>query len=575
MCDRCASSSSIFFKTVIVLSAALIGRLFLPQLCLPAAAQVSINELYYDHPGTDTGFEFIELINMSPVPLSLYRFRIEFHNGAGAGWSGIWSGSTSDTIPANGLFVVGETDVNPRPDAVVTLALQNGPDAIRLVSEEVQLDLVGYGALDDPSYYETSPAPDVTAGFSLGRSPDGGDSDDNLRDFAVLRPSPSAFNIPRRDLSIEADPRNPRIIDAGAALSISFLVRNDGTASIPEDAFTVELWDSNGSSSRLLDAVPGRALEPGERAAFGFQAGLPGGYHRLQGRLRLPGDERSWNDRVEFVVRAGTPPVLISEVMSYPASGCPQYVEIFNCGPEEIECAGWLIRDASHAPVPFPSLKMAPREYIVLTPERSQLLDCFSAANESSAYQIDGSWPYLNHTGSGPIADSVEIADKFGLAVDRIGYPPQESALRGLSMERVDLYPGTGKHTWILSSSPYGGTPGEPNSIVTESPPSGGSMACSPNPFSLRDEVLLIEISAAEAVERVVIAVYDLDGIRLRDVGSAERVPALFVWDGRGRNGSFVGAGIYIVACETYFRSGGMCVERVVVGCGENRIGRK
>jgi hypothetical protein len=465
--------------------------------------------------------------------------------------------------------------VQPFPDAVAVLALQNGPDAIRLASGEAQLDLVGYGALNNPAYYELEPAQDAAAGFSLCRVPDGEDTDDNRSDFAALLPNPGAYNVPRRDLSINPDPLLVRVVEADAIAPVSCFVRNEGIHAIPANAFTTELWDSSRYDVRLLGTIPGCALDPGEQVNIEVQAVLPRGYHWLRGRLRLSGDERSRNDSIEFVMRAGTPPVLISEVMSYPANGSPQYVELFNGGSEEADCAGWFIRDAAHAPVPFPPLAIAPRGYSALTPDRSQLLSTFPAAGEGTIVQVDGSWPYFNHTGSGQYADSVEISDMFGFVVDRIAYPPQESTLRGRSIERVDLYPGNGKHTWILSSSPYGGTPGARNSVFRESPPSGGSIACSPNPFSLRDEVLLIELSTAEDVERVVVSVYDLSGMRLHEVGASARTPALFVWDGRGRNGSFVGPGIYLVVCEKFFRDGGKGVERVVVGCGEKRFGGK
>ena len=137
-------------------------------------ARVLINELYYDHPGTDTGHEFIELINSSIAPADISGAAIEFHNGTGTTWTLVCKFPAASTIAPDGLFVVGGNLVLPLPHAVITYSLQNGPDAIRLVDAEGHvLDTVGYGALDDPAYVETMGAAKVPAGKSIARALDG------------------------------------------------------------------------------------------------------------------------------------------------------------------------------------------------------------------------------------------------------------------------------------------------------------------------------------------------------------------------------------------------------------------
>ena len=58
-------------------------------------------------------------------------------------------------------------------------------------------------------------------------------------------------------------------------------------------------------------------------------------------------------------------------------------------------------------------------------------------------------------------------------------------------------------------------------------------------------------------------------GRRVRDIGSALRLPAVMIWDGNDNAGVRVTPGFYIVACELTPSSavGETRVEKVVVGC--------
>lgn len=573
MCGRLLFSSLFPHGTDRILLAVCAGSAF---FCPPAAdvarGQVLINEIYYDHPGTDEGFEFVELMNVSESPASLREYSIEFHNGAGEGWTPVWSGGAGDSIAASGLFLIGEPRVDPHPDSIVQLNLQNGPDAVRLLKGGVQVDVLGYGPLDDPLYYEAGCAPDVPAGSSLGRIPDGRDTDDNLADFKQLKPSPGRLNLPLRDLSIHSDPGFERVVEPGEVSAISFIVRNDGIRNVEANEFALEVRDSSALSVELIAGIGGAAIAPGESWRFECPAALQYGYHWITASIRHPGDERPWNDSLTTVVRAGNPGVVISEVMSYPGDDCPQYIELYNCAGEPADPAGWRIRDCSHEPQAIAdSARVLPSHaYAVVTHDAEGLAAAFVRLDPERVIEIEGTWPSLNHTGTASFADSIVITDRFGLAVDRAAYPPQESRTKGTSIERADLYPGERMHTWILSSSPEGGTPGGENSVFMERPPSGPGMTLSPNPFELGTEALLIEIPFLPRVERVVVAVYDIHGSVVREAGTACGLPAVFVWDGKRADGTDVDSGIYVVACEEFFAGNERRVERAVVGCGKS-----
>lgn len=169
-------------------------------------AQVVINEVDYDQPGTD-GAEFIEIKNVGTSAFPLQYLAVVLVNGAG-GTSQTYLTISSPSWPAlepGGYFVIcGNTAATPDCDHLATPAtnlIQNGvPDAIALVntqSDEV-LDAVSYGG-SILGYTEGTGTTAVDANSmddrSLNRWPDGADSNDNNADFRVGCSTPGATNF--------------------------------------------------------------------------------------------------------------------------------------------------------------------------------------------------------------------------------------------------------------------------------------------------------------------------------------------------------------------------------------------
>ena len=93
---------------------------------------------------------------------------------------------------------MGGAKVAPPPDAIVTLELQNGPDAVRVVWPDGAIEVVGYGALEFAEYSCGAPAPWTwPPGQSLARVPDAADLGSNALDFRAATPSPGRANQPR------------------------------------------------------------------------------------------------------------------------------------------------------------------------------------------------------------------------------------------------------------------------------------------------------------------------------------------------------------------------------------------
>jgi len=292
--------------------------------CAPPARPI-VTEVFYDAIGDDTGLEFVELWNPASAPYPLAGLRLEAGDGAGPGrWTTRWTGAVTDTLPPLGRFVIGGARVSPAPQVVMELALQNGPDAVRLVWPDGAVEVVGYGALADPEYYCGSPAPDVAAGQSLARVPDGADLGSNARDFRAAAPSPGRANQPGRDLalvrgSLALAPEQP---GPGAPATLSGRLVNRGGTAVAADEATL----AAGAGGAALGG--GRlevALSPGDTAAFTIALpALPAGKLVIEARLALAGDEEPGNDADSLTARVGPGPLAITEIQFHPAAGLSQ-----------------------------------------------------------------------------------------------------------------------------------------------------------------------------------------------------------------------------------------------------------
>jgi hypothetical protein len=457
------------------------------------------------------------------------------------------------------------------PHALVELALQNGPDAIRVVDAAGNvLDVVGYGGLDDATHSESMGAAAVDAGESIARTPDGRDTGDNSRDFVAATPTPSGWNVARHDagvvLAAGTSARAGR--ERAGVERIALDISNHGLADIAAGAVAIEMRDS--SSAGVIVGAPAynaATIAPGTLARVIVEILLSQpGYHWIDLTLRYAGDERADNDGVAVVRRVGRPRVLVSEIMSAPRDGCPQFVELYNAGPDPVDLTGYSLRDMRSAParIGAESLLVAARSFVVVSDDAALLRACARV----DAHDVAGTWPSFNKSGSA-FADSIVVTDAFGIVVDAVSYPGVKTGTVGRSLERIDLFGADAPRdaVWRLSSDD-GGSPGRPGEGSLETPPRAGCEV-SPNPFMPTDgDLMRVVVVPSSGVERVVVRIYDTRGRRVCDMGAADTFPAVLLWDGRRDGGDIVRAGIYVLACETFDAAGvRVGVEKVVVGC--------
>ncbi len=389
-----------------------------------------VAEVLYDAIGDDTGWEFVEFHNPFDRALPLAGARLEAGDGSGPGrWTLRWTGNAVDSVPAGGRFVVGGAKVLPYPQAVVTLELQNGPDALRVVWPDGTVEVVGYGAHEFAEYSCGAPAVDVAPGQSLARVPDGADLGSNAADFRAAVPSPGRPNQPQRDLAVPAGSLalTPGQPEPGAAARLTGRIENRGaTAVAAGEAMLVAAATAPPAAGEvpLFARAVGVALASGDTVVFDEPLALEAGKWRLRLAVALPGDETPANDADSLLVRAGAGPLEATEIQFHPAAGEGEWVEVRNRSGAPLDLRGFTLADRGSARgVPADGEgALAPESLAVLAQDRAALLGMFPALDARRVWSARP-WSTLNNSDdSTGFADAVVLREVDGTLCQRVDY---------------------------------------------------------------------------------------------------------------------------------------------------------
>jgi hypothetical protein len=473
--------------------------------CAPPGRPI-VTEVYYDAPGDDTGYEFVELHHTGDASASLNGVRLEAGDGAAPGrWTLRWAGGPADSIAPRARFVVGGSKVAPTPDRIVTLELQNGPDAVRLVWPDGTSEVVGWGAHDFDEYHCGASAPDVAGGRSLARIPDAAATGSNAGDFRAAEPSPGAPNLRSRDAALVQGhmalaPEQP---EPGGGATLTLLLTNLGAS----------VWDAGEArltvSGELLPApleTPGPSLAAGETAQVVVAlAALHAGRAALVARVALAGDEGPGNDADTLLARVGSGPLELSEIQFHPAQAEGEWIEVRNVTREPLALEQFRVGDRSGAGGGVePGAALAPDSLAVLAQDPTALRMAQPALDGARVRRVTP-WAALNNSDDATgVADQVVITEADGVPVERVSYSAQGIAT-GVTLERAG-------RTW-RPSAVAGGTPLAPPR-PSESVP--GGFRAEPRRLRAAGETVRFAWELPWESAKVTLELYDLDGRRTR-----------------------------------------------------------
>ncbi len=260
----------------------------------------------------------------------------------------------------------------------------------------------------------------------------------------------------------------PPVPQAFGSVLITARIRNVGRQALPRLEVSC-YWDANADS--LLDpaellGIPQLVDElevAGSRTvAFPWEA-LPAGVHRVAVEVLCAGDQRPANNRrfAELMVAFPAGQVVVNEIMYAPLPGQPEWVELYNAGPGEVNLYRWGIGDASSGRRVFGTSRMViPEGGFVVVAADSSLVFQFGPL-PAPLLTVGQGWPALNND-----QDQVRVYDPTGMIVDSVRYLSSWGMRAGVSLERVRYEWGSQEQTnWRLSAAPEGGSPGRQNSV--------------------------------------------------------------------------------------------------------------
>jgi hypothetical protein len=512
----------------------LVRGLFALAGCAPPTHPV-VNEVYYDAPGDDTGWEFVELYNPLDHDVALAGLVLEAGDGAGAGrWTVRWTGVLRDTIRAHSRFVVGGAGVVPAADAIVTLALQNGPDGLRLTWPDGAREVVGWGALAFPEYACGAPGADVAAGFSLARVPDGADRGGNALDFRAADPSPGRANQPGVDLALSRGTvaLSPDTPEPGGALLVHARVLNRGATALASGAARI-VAAGDALADTLRASLPASAPDETLQVALAGNAG-GAGRRMLCVRVIAPGDDAPGNDADTLVVRVGPGPLEVTEIQFHPAAGEGEWVEVRNRSGAPLLPGAFTLSDRADGRVRIVTECELPADSLaVLAQDGAALCGAFPGLDTTRVFTV-APWPSLNNSDAADgFADFVVLREADGLLADRVAY----SAAGVPAGTPLELDAGA----WRPASAPNG-TPLRP---PRREPPGPLRFAVSPRRVALAAPEVELSWQLPWPAAEVTVELYDLAGRRVARLLSAQ--PSVAQGTRRVRLDG-AGAGVYAMA---------------------------
>jgi len=550
---------SLIFNSLVILT------IFTPQNVSPS---VLINEIYYDHTGSDDGYEFIEIYNNSNEIVDISGYTIKFVDGKSKKSYILWEGVPGIEIKPYGFVLIGGVAYGLGDKFTLRHQIENGPDAVLLNSPSGLVDLVGYGQLDDPDLYEGEPAIDTRSGFSLSRKPDGFDSGNNAEDFVETLPTPGARNFFDHDVALSISPE--LVVCEGGSLEFEIELYNKGLLSFHSlivigVTVTRISGDEILSFNRRIDI----ALDVEEKTSVVLTGYIPPGIHdsvlSLTCLLMSSIDENCSNDVVTTQVGVLPSEIVINEIMYRPITASCEWVELYNRSCMDVDLKGWTISDATRKKriVTNVSTVISPGEFFILCEDSSLFTRQFGDVG-CGVMEPEGGWPSLNDYSSNGIVDEITIYDRDGIVKDKVRYGEIVSSERGRSIERVsvDLCGYGEQGIWERSLSDKLSTPGRKNSVYTEKEDVEGQVVeLYPNPFMPMREKLTVFIQCNGFNGSIIVEVYDLNGFLVKRLFSDRCNNNLYrcFWDGKNESGMMMEEGLYICVVRFICPGGGDC----------------
>ncbi len=452
--------------------------MFLPLIVLAAMAhsargQVIISEVMFNPRGNEQANEFVELYNLSATDsVSLAGWRIGERNALDeiiAQARGLKLASQHFAVILDPTYFQSSTQYDsliPLEALIITIdnnTLGNGGLSNSTAETVILVNAEG----DTVAQYMYS----LGNGDGISDEKIELDEDDSALNWAnALRVdgTPGFRNSVARaqidgalltqSLAIEPYP-----LRENTPASISVLLRNVGREALSSITIDFDLIPAGrefGSPVYLGYLTSGQALASDDTLRLRFNAlPLNAGRYNLLATLTIAHDANARNDTLSLPIAVGwrREIVVINEIMFEPASGQPEWIEIYNPQNFSLPLPDWVVEDQSGAKGSVTqTLFIPPQSYRVLTASR-ELASIYNLPD--TAIILLNRFPALNNSG-----DAVLVRDFSGAIIDSITYE-KEWGEPGRSIEKIWHERGNSQRNWLPSVAAKGATPAAFNSV--------------------------------------------------------------------------------------------------------------
>jgi hypothetical protein len=263
--------------------------------------------------------------------------------------------------------------------------------------------------------------------------------------------------------------------------------------------------------------------------------------------------------------------ILFNELLFNPFPGEPDYIELFNNSEKIIDASRLQLVSVNDAsgdtseiiPVSVEKRCIMPHSYYAITTDPEIISQRYFSANKEYLFKT-GDLPSMPDDKGHVILYNMEL-DK----IDEVFYNEKMhfsllSNFEGVALEKTAPQNKSGESAyWHSATESSGwGTPGAPNSVLTDTLPASDKVALSstkitPDNDGIED-FLNIRMNLNGSGNVVSIIVFDEVGNYVRKIATNlyTGAEASFIWDGTADDGSYVRTGIYIILITLYNDAG-------------------
>jgi hypothetical protein len=280
-------------------------------------------------------------------------------------------------------------------------------------------------------------------------------------------------------------------------------------------------------------------------------------------------DKKEFRFGLPETVKAGD--ILFNELLFNPYPEEPDYIEFFNCSDKIINASDLLlvsVNDELHdtSSVVLVSSEnhcILPRNYNVITSDKKTLLERFSSSDPDNIFEVSSLPSMPDEKGH------LILYNRYLEKIDEVFYNEKMhysllSGCEGISLEKIRTNSVSADKTqWHSAAESSGwGTPGAPNSVLSESPESGDKVNLSSTRITPdndgNEDFLVIDFKLAGIGNIISIDVFDENGRFVKKLTDnlLAGPGASIIWNGTGGDEKLVSTGIYILLITVFDDAG-------------------